>query len=147
MVSNSFDPRFGSLVMYGWIGTDPRNGSEIPFLCLATPGDGARDLAVEEAMSLVAKVFGMNPQRGAITDQPDAGLHLELRGDGWLTLVGPGGLVIGHPGSREMRELMRERGEAVLVLSYVPMPAGMDHALHADATGEGGCVLTLVPVR
>lgn len=148
MTTNPLGSQYGTLTMYGWIGTDPRDDTDIAFLCLATPGDGSAGLKARDSMPLLAEAFGLDPKAGAMTQQPDNRLHLTITDDGWARLVTPSGAHIEHPGSPELRDLARGKGEVVLLLSYLPLPPGVETMAHADQTTDRmACAFGLVPVR
>ncbi|MEU8480992.1 hypothetical protein [Streptomyces hygroscopicus] len=148
MTANPLGSQYGTLIMYGWVGTDPRDGTDIAFLCLATPADGSLGLTARQTMTHVAEAFGFDPQPGSMTEQADSNLYLTFAEGAWARLVVPSGGHIEHPGNQELRQLARRKGEVVLVLSYLPLPPGVDNMAHADSTTDRmACAFGLIPVR
>ncbi|MFC1418605.1 DUF5949 family protein [Streptacidiphilus cavernicola] len=139
---------FGQLIMTGWIGEDPRDGTDIAFIYLGTPADGATGTPAAEAMAAAASALGLNPQPGSMTENPAASTHLTFTDDGWAQLSFPSGENVQHPGSLEWRTVAQHRGTAVLVLTYLPLLPGEDTTAHCDqALAAGQFTLGLIPVR
>lgn len=139
---------FGQIIMGGWIGEDPRDGSDTAFLYLGTPADGATGATAPEVMAAAAAALGLNPQPGTMTETPTAGTHLTFGDDGWGHLVFPNGEQVEHPGSPEWRAIAQQRGFAVLTLTYLPWLPGEDASTHSDRTADAGQFsLGLIPVR
>lgn len=139
---------FGQLIMTGWIGEDPRDGSDIAFVYLGTPADGATGATAAEVMSAAASALGLNPQPGTMTEDPTASTHLGFAADGWARLAFPNGESVQHPGSPQWRAVAEKRGQAVLALTYLPLLAGEGTEAHCDRTlAAGQFSLGLIPVR
>lgn len=140
--------QFGQLIMSGWVGEDPRDGRDISFVYLGTPGDGTTGASAAEVMPAVAQALGLNPQAGTMTEQPTADTHVKFTQDGWINLRFPNGQSVQHPGSPQWRKVARRRGQAVLALTYLPMVSAEGVEEHCDRSVERGAFsLGLVPVR
>lgn len=138
---------FGQLIMSGWIGTDPRNGQDIAFVYLGTPGDGAVGAAAGEAMPAVAAALGLDPKAGTMTEQPTATTHVTFTADGWIDLRFPNGDGVQHPGGREWKKVAERRGEVVLALTYLPLKSEVGVEEHCDRSVDAGQFsLGLIPV-
>ncbi len=147
MTNNPLGSQYGTLIMSGWIGTDPRDRSDMPFLYLATPSDGSLGIRARDTMAKLAQALGFDPQPGSMTQQPNTGVYLTVTDD-WVRVVMPSWAHVEHPGSPEIRRLARTKGQAVLTLSYLPLPSGVDIGTHKQHTIEQmACASGLVPVR
>ncbi|MFH0246036.1 DUF5949 family protein [Streptomyces sp. HK10] len=139
--------RFGQLIMSGWIGTDPRNGDDIAFLYLGTPGNGSLGAPTADAMQAVARELGLNPRPRTMTEKLAADTHVTFT-DGWIDLRFPNGEHVQHPGSTELRQVAQRRGELVLMLTYLPMRPAVGVEDHSDQSmNSGQFTLGLVPVH
>jgi hypothetical protein len=144
---NPLAGQYGQLIMSGWIGEDPRDGSDISFVYLGTPGDGATGAPAAEVMAAAASALGLNPRPGTMTEHPTGGTHLTFTADGWAKLIFPNGENVQHPGSDEWRQIAQKRGTVVLALTYLPLPAGEDGLEHSTRTMNAGeFSLGLIPV-
>lgn len=147
MTANPLSGVFGQLIMSGWVGTDPRDGRDIAFLYLGTPGDGASGAAASEVMPAVARALGLGSRPGSMTEHPTEDTHVTFTADGWIDLRYPGGDGVQHPGSAEWRAVAEQRGEAVLTLTYLPMVSEQGADRHCDRSlAAGQVVLGLIPV-
>ena len=137
----------GSLIMTGWIGTDPRDGSDVATVYLGTPGDGK--VPAEDIMPTVAAALGLDPRPASMTMRPKAGTHVTFTEDGWIDLRFPGGEDgIQHPGDSEWRETAKQRGEVLLSLTYLPMTSDADGETHCGrSVAASAFSLGLIPVR
>jgi hypothetical protein len=137
----------GSLVMTGWIGTDPRDGSDIATVYLGTPGDGT--VPAEDIMPTVAALLGLDPQPGSMTMRPKTDTHVTFTTDGWIDLRFPGDVDgIQHPGDPEWQATAEQCGEVLLALTYLPMASGEDGEAHCERTVTASAFsLGLIPVR
>jgi hypothetical protein len=139
---------FGQIIMVGWIGVDPRDGTDINFVYLGTPADGATGATAPEVMAAAASALGLDPRPGTMTEHPTGGTHLTFTADGWAKLVFPNGENVQHPGGDEWRQVAQKRGTAVLALTYLPFLAGEDALAHSERTTDSGQFsLGLIPVR
>lgn len=136
----------GQIIMTGWIDTDPHTGTDIAFVYLATPGTPTS--SPRDTMPLVAQAFGLDPAIGTMTEHPATRAHLTFAEGGWARLeLGDGKTHCEHPGSPEFREVATARGQFVLVISHLPMPAGLDQQAHIDhTTTSGQFSMGLLPV-
>ncbi|MFF1547176.1 DUF5949 family protein [Streptomyces sp. NPDC058291] len=147
-MTNPLEGLFGQIIMSGWIGTDPRDGQDIAFVYVGTPGDGSTGATASEVMPAVAKVLGLNPQAGTMTEQPSADTHVTFTADGWIDLRFPNGEGVQHPGSAEWRAVAQRRGEVVLTLTYLPLSSALGVEEHCDRSVDAGQFsLGLVPVK
>lgn len=132
----------GQLVCGGWIGEDPRDGSDLAFLFFATPGDGAAGVSAFAAMTLVAESMGIDSRPGAVTLDPPATTRVELRPGRWAALVIDGETVAERPVSPDWATTARAVGRVAIGLALSELPAGMPVEQHTD----GPVVLALLSV-
>jgi len=139
---------FGQLIMSGWIGTDPRNGQDIAFLYLGTPGDGTTGAPAAEVMPAAAAALGLNPQGGTMTEQPSADTHVTFTPQGWIDLRFPNGDGVQHPGNAPWRAVAEQRGQVVLAVTYLPLKSELGVEEHCDRSVDADQIsLGLVPVK
>ena len=122
---------FGTLVLSGWIGTDPRDGREVPFAYLSTPGNGATGAPARQTMPAVATTMGLDARPGAVTEKVVDGAHLEITADGWAALVLGDSRQV-HPMSAEWRAMALDRGFVVLVVAYLEQRSTEDSWQHYE---------------
>lgn len=145
-MTNPIAGLFGQLIMSGWVGQDPRDGRDIAFVYLGTPGDGASGAAAGEVMPAVASALGLDPTPGTMTEKPTADTHVKFTRDGWIDLRIPGGEGLPHPGSPEWRRVARRRRQVVLALTYLPLLSAEGVEAHCDRSVDAGAFsLGLIP--
>lgn len=139
---DSISGLLGQLVCGGWIGEDPRDGSDLAFLYLATPGDGALGLPAARAMTLIAETMGIDPRQGAVTLDPPATTTVEVRAGGWAALVVNGETVAERPTSAEWVATACAVGRVAVGLAYTALPADVP----VEQLTDGPSVLALLPL-
>ncbi|GAA1281673.1 hypothetical protein [Saccharothrix xinjiangensis] len=132
----------GQLICGGWIGEDLRDGSDLAFLFLATPGGGALGLPVDEAMGLLAGRLGIDSRPGRVTLTPPTASHVEVRPRDWAALVVDGETVVERPTSPDWIATACAVGRVALGVAYTALPPGVPVEDHTD----GPSVLALLTV-
>ncbi|MGA5822206.1 DUF5949 family protein [Kitasatospora sp. NPDC094028] len=120
----------GNAVLTGWIGKDPRTGSDFPFLMLYNPGDG--DLgrpAGEAAMTEILAGWGVRP--GNVVSHPHlvggpVPLHVRVRlvEDPRVEVVGIPGLSPVLPVNAEWAGVAAASKEVMFVVAGRVWPQG-----------------------
>lgn len=136
----------GQLVCGGWIGEDPRDGSDLAFLFCATPGDGALGVPAAQAMALFAEGMGVDPRPGAVTLDPPAASRLEVRPGGWVALLIDDRTVVERPTSPDWIATALTVGHVAIGLAYTALPPGVPVEQHTDGPA-GLALLTITDTR
>ncbi|MFI1585501.1 hypothetical protein [Embleya sp. NPDC020630] len=134
------------LTLFGWVGPDRRNGGDAAFLYLSTPGGPGR--GAHRTMPLVAEALGLDSTPNTTTEQPGAGARVEMTSDGRIRLAtGDGAVNLECAVDREFVRVANAVGHVVLMVSYLPLPPGVDRMAHVDRSGDSCRSSTgLVPV-
>ena len=129
-------PRLGTLAMTGWIGTDPRDGTDIPFLLLYSPGYGEGGSASSSrALLEVFTRWGVLPGSAhetaptlpaaeAPVDVLLAGREVTVRGIPGFPPNRPAPGFLTRPVSQDWRQTALRKRVCVLAVVARPWPEG-----------------------
>ncbi|GAA0607607.1 hypothetical protein GCM10010174_25970 [Kutzneria viridogrisea] len=147
-MTDPVDGLYGQLIFSGWIGDDPRSDQRLAFVYLGTPGGGTTNTSARDGMRWLADELGLNPEPRTVLPRPTADTYLAFADDGWARLYAPNGEYITDPVNQGWRTAAVERREVMLVLTYLPLPPGIDTADHLNSTlAAGELTMALVPVH
>ncbi|WP_439681453.1 hypothetical protein [Embleya sp. MST-111070] len=99
-------------------------------------------------MPLVAEAFGLDSTPDTTTEQPGAGARVSMTSDGRIRLAtGDGAVNLECAVDPEFARVANAVGHVVLMVSYLPLPPGVDRMAHVDRSGDSRRSSTgLVPV-
>ncbi|OPC76962.1 hypothetical protein B4N89_40950 [Embleya scabrispora] len=124
---------YARVVMSGEAGPDRRDGGEALFVYLSTLG-GAGHRA-HRTMPLLAEALGLDPRPNSMTEHPGAGARLTLASDRRIRLeTGDGARHFEGTVDREFVRVATAVAHVVLIVSYLPLPSGVDPSAHIDHT-------------
>jgi hypothetical protein len=145
-VSNPLSGASGLAIFRTWVAT-ALDGDENAVVYVATPADGVAGAPAEVSMRAVASNLGLDPEPDIDRLTPARHAHIELRAGGWTALLVRGETVAEVPVQPHWQEVAGRRQHAVVILSYKPLPAGVDAGEHATASAsERQVVMGTVPV-
>ncbi|MFI1586249.1 hypothetical protein [Embleya sp. NPDC020630] len=126
---------YGRVIMPGTVGPNRRDGGEAPFVYLSTlSGAGHR---AHRTMPLLAEALGLDPRPNSTTEHPGAGARVTLASDQRLE-TGDSATHFEATVDPGFVRVATAVAHVVLIVSYLPLPPGVDLKAHIDHSLDWG---------